>query len=127
MKIDERPRQLPQGRRRRQGAVDEAAAPAGGGNLASYDELTAVGSLKDRLDRGAVFTRPDELGGGASAYQEPDGTDEDGLPGAGLAGEDVETWFELQLELVDDRQIADGEEAQHIGQVPSYQMFDSEN
>ena len=44
-------------------------------------------------------------------------------PGGGE--EHVQAWLELQLEMVDDGEITDGEESEHRPEVPSYQTFDS--
>ena len=61
-----------------------------------------------------VFAGAHEVGAGAAADQQVDGFDEDGLAGAGFAGEDVEAGLELDLEVIDDRQMAHAEEAKHV-------------
>ena len=87
------------------------------------------GGLEDRLDRRGLLAGADEVGGGAAADEQPDGADEDRLARPGFAGQDVQARLELELEPVDDGEVADGQEAQHVGnagpEVPSYQMFDS--
>ena len=62
---------------------------------------------------GGVLARADEVAGGAAAEQQADGLDEDGLAGAGLAGQDVEAGVELDLDRVDDREVPDAQEAKH--------------
>ena len=64
-------------------------------------------------DRGGRRAGTDEASRGLSPDQQADVADEDGRPGAGRAGQDVEARLELELEMVDDRQMADGEESQH--------------
>ena len=71
--------------------------------------------FENRFDRGLRLAGADQISGGAGAEEQADGFDEDGLPGAGLAGEDVEPGFELDLDGLDDRQVADAEETQHAG------------
>ena len=55
----------------------------------------------------------DEVGRRAAAEEQADRFDEDRLAGAGFAGEDVEAGLELDLDGVDDREVADAEEAKH--------------
>src|SRR5207249_8756250 len=45
--------------------------------------------------------------------------EEDRLPRAGLARDHVEPGLEHQLELLDERQVADAERAQHRGPCPT--------
>ena len=71
------------------------------------DDFGAVRPIEDRLDRGGVFAGADQVSRGAAADQQADRADQDGLAGAGLAGEDVEARLELELEAIDDGQIAD--------------------
>ena len=75
--------------------------------------FVTFGSVEDRLNRCGVLPRPNELGRGAPADQQANGADENGLPSSSLAGEYVEPGFEVQLEAIDDCQVADGKEAQH--------------
>ena len=67
-----------------------------------------VGRLEDRLDGRGVLAGADEVGGGAAADEQADRADQDGLAGAGFAGQDVQARLELELEPVDDGQVADG-------------------
>src|SRR5207244_9592625 len=45
--------------------------------------------------------------------------EEDRLPRAGLAGDDVEPGLERQLELLDEREVADADRAQHPPPSPT--------
>ena len=69
--------------------------------------------VEDGFQRGSVLAGPDEVGRRPPADQQADGADDDGLAGAGLAGEDVQPGLELQLELIDHCQVAYGEKAKH--------------
>ena len=113
VQIDQDAGQLAERRAGGERAVDEGAAAALRRDLAPQDHFPAVRRVEDGLDRRRVLPGPDEVGRGAAADQQPDGADEDGLAGAGLAGQDVQAGLELELEAVDDGQIADGEEAEH--------------
>ena len=84
------------------------------GDLAADDDFAAVGAFEDGLNRRGVFAGADEVGAGAAADEQVDGLDEHGLARAGFAGEDVEARFELDLESVDDRQVAHAEKAKHV-------------
>ncbi len=73
----------------------------------------------DRLDlgveqEGTLDGRPigagtDNVGLTPPAQQQADGVDDDRLAGAGLAGQDVETGAEFEIELVDDGQIVNSQ------------------
>jgi hypothetical protein len=69
--------------------------------------------LEDCLDRCDFFAGTDEVARGASAKQQPDGFDEDGLAGPGFATEDVQAGLELDLYRVDDCQPPDAKEPEH--------------
>ena len=71
------------------------------------------GVFENRFDGGLRFAGSDEIGGGAGAEKQTDGFDEDGLAGAGLSRQDIEPGFELDLDGLDHRQVADAEETQH--------------
>ena len=115
VQIDERAGGLAQRRARDERAVDEGAAASLRRDLAADDHLAAVRLLEHRLDGGGLFAGPDELGAGAAADEQADGADEDGLAGAGLAGEDVEAGREFELESIDDGEVGDAEEPDHSG------------
>ena len=84
-------------------------------DLAADDQLVAVASSKIASMVACGFAGANQVGRGAGAEQQPDGLDEDGLAGAGLAGQDVEAGLELDLDGLDHRKVADAEEAQHVG------------
>ena len=107
VEIDEVGGQLAQRRARHQRAVDEGAAAALGRDLAPDDQFAAVGVFEDRLDRRLLLPGPDEIRRRAAADEQPDGSDQDRLARAGLAGEHVEARIELDLEAIDDGEIAD--------------------
>src|SRR4030095_12865 len=88
-------------------------APPLGGALPPHDHFPAVGLLEDGLDGRGVLPGPDQIRAGASADEEPDGAHEDRFAGAGLARQYIQAGLELQLELVDDRQVMDAEEPDH--------------
>ncbi len=73
------------------------------------------GVFEDRFDGRLRLAGADQIGRGAGAEQQADRLDEDRLARAGLAGQDVEAGLELDLDGLDDRKVADAEEAQHVG------------
>ena len=81
----------------------------------SDDDLASVGPIEDGLDRRQFLASAYEIGAGAGADQQVDGFDEHRFAGAGFPGQQVQARFELDLELIDDRQVAHGEEAKHGG------------
>ena len=115
VQLDESIRQILERRGGGQRAVDERAAAALRRDLAAHDQLAAVGGFEDRFDRGEVFAGADQILSGASAEQQADGFDEDGLAGAGLARQDVERLFKVDGDRLDDREVADGQVADHAG------------
>ena len=54
-----------------------------------------------------VFARPDHVGGGAAAEQQPDGLDENRLPCPGLAGQDIEARPEFHFGGVNHGEMGD--------------------
>src|SRR5712692_6010188 len=78
----------------------------------------AVSHLEHRLDRGPVGAGTEPLRTRASAEHGIDRVNQDGLAGAGLTGEDIETRSELQLDLLEEGKVADAKLRQHGGQVP---------
>ena len=93
--------------------VEERAAAALGRNLAPDDDLTAVGRLEDRLDRGRGLAGADEVGRRAAADEQTNRLDDDRLAGARLAREDVEAGLELDLERLDDGQMPNAQKPDH--------------
>ncbi|MNT47886.1 hypothetical protein D3C72_1846360 [compost metagenome] len=66
-------------------------------------------------DAGAGRAFAHDAGVGPLAQHQGQGVDQDRLAGAGLAGEDGEARGEIQVERIDDDEIADGQAAQHRG------------
>ena len=85
MQLDQPVRQIFERRGGRERAVDEGAASALRGDLASDDQLAAVLGFEDGFDGGEVFAGTNEVPSGATAEQQADGFDEDGFSGAGFA------------------------------------------
>ncbi len=54
-----------------------------------------------------------DLGACATTRDQLKGIDEDGLTGSGLAGEDCESRAQLELDGVDDREVADLQIGEH--------------
>ena len=77
VQFDEAVRQVLEGGRGGERAVDEGAAAALRRDLAAHDRLRAVGGFEDGFDRGEVFAGSQEVLGGAAAKQQADGFDED--------------------------------------------------
>jgi hypothetical protein len=120
-------RQLAQRVRGHQRAVDGGAALAGGLHLPPDDDLVVVRGQAETLDRlagapaldhrlhhGAVGAGPDELARSARAEDQPERIDEDGLAGAGFAGEEGQPRPQLQLGARDERYITDPEQFKHL-------------
>jgi hypothetical protein len=63
----------------------------------------------------AVAPLPHEVGGAAPAREKSDGVDEDGLPRAGLPGENGQSRTQVEIEVLDDREVSDRETAKHPG------------
>jgi hypothetical protein len=66
-----------------------------------------------RLDDRLLGARPHEVRVRPAAERDVERLEEDRLAGAGLAREDVQAGLEHELELLDDREVADRERAQH--------------
>src|SRR5439155_17961172 len=81
-------------------------------DFASYQELSPI-VLEDGFDGRRVLARADEIPRRASAEQQTDGFDEDGLARTGFAGEHVEPGVELDLNGINDREMADSKEVEH--------------
>ena len=96
--------------------VDEDAALAGGENFAAENDFAAFGvdavffedgfgaggGLKDAGDDGLFGAVADHFSGGLAAHQQGQRIDEDGLAGAGFAGEQVEAGAEDGDGVIDD-------------------------
>ena len=70
------------------------------------------------LDRCLLGAGAHQVRVGAPTEGHVERLEEDRLPRAGLAGDDVEPGLEHQLELLDERQVADAERAQHPRPLP---------
>ena len=105
--------QILERRGRRERVIDERATSSLRGDLAAHDLFAAVGAFEHRLHGGRVFSGADKVCTGATAKEQVDGADEYRLPRSRFARQDVETRFEFDVELVDDRQAADAEKAEH--------------
>jgi hypothetical protein len=100
-----------------------------GRQLATHDEVfslrvePAIGQqscersvrrqLERRLDDRAIGTGPDERAVAPIARHQSEGVDDDGLSGAGFAGEDVQSGTELDDEVVDRHEVADAQRLEH--------------
>jgi biopolymer transport protein TolQ len=136
VEFDKLVREVLQRGRGGQRAVDEGAAAPLRRDLAPDDDFGPVGRLEDGLDRGEILTGPQQVLGRASAKQQADGLDQDRLSGPGLTGQDIERWFKFDGHRLDDREVADGEVADHAwpslpalgywkrAETPSYHGFD---
>ena len=92
---------------------DEGPAAALRGDFAADDDLLPPSVFEDGFDGGQLLAGADQILRGAAAEEEPDGFDEDGFAGAGLARQDVERLFKVDGDRLDDRQVANGEIANH--------------
>ena len=75
-------------------------------------------SAEERLDLGLVGTRAQQIGAAPVAEQKAERPHQDRLPGAGLPGDDVQPGLEGDLEILDDREIADAQTGQHRARCP---------
>src|SRR5690606_5406577 len=73
VQVDEGPASLAQRRARDERSIDEGAASSLRGDLPPDDQLFAVGRVENSFDDGLIFARPDEIGRGAAADDQPDG------------------------------------------------------
>src|SRR6187397_1093731 len=101
-------------RARRERIIDERAAPALCGNFAANDDVPPGGVLENCLDDREWFASSDEVARGATAHEQTDRFDQYGLPGAGFPCQNVQPRLEFDFEMIDDREIAHAEEAQHV-------------
>ena len=112
-------------------AGDEGAGPpAGRDPAAEHDLLGALrqplgqlgqlrlleqprGQVEDALDPGLLGPGPDDLRFRLAAHQQVERVGEDGLAGAGLAGDRVQPLAQPQLGPLDQQQVLDPQLAQH--------------
>ena len=129
VQVDRVRRDLAEHVERRRRVVDERAA-AGGGDLAADDEHAVlagvdavlleergqaafVGVVELPFDDRLLRARPQRLGRGAVAEEQAERTEQDRFARARLPRDDVEPAVELDLELVDERVVADVKRAEH--------------
>ena len=125
--VDEPAAQFPQDSGGGRHPVDAAAALALGGDLPGQQQLVAAliarlfqavldgggHLLEGRPDHRLGGAGADQLTGSAAAQNGIDGVDQDRLAGAGLAGQDVQSLFKVDVGLLDDGHIFDLQAAQH--------------
>ena len=75
--------------------------------------LQLVGDVELGLDVCLGRPRPDEGRVALRTEEEPDRLRENRLPGAGLAGDGVQPWRELELRLADEDEVLDAQPTQH--------------
>jgi len=112
VELDQPRRQILQRARGGEPVVDEGATAALRRDFAANQQFLAAG-FEDGFDERALFAGPDEVAGRAAAEQEADRLDENRLPRAGLAGQDVQAGLELDLDRVDDGEMLDAEKSEH--------------
>ena len=64
-----------------------------------------LGQAKNGFDRGLGFSRPDDVGASLVSEDKPDAVDDDGLSGAGFAGEDGEAGLKMDVQVLDRGQV----------------------
>jgi hypothetical protein len=112
VQLDESVREFAQRSRRRERIVHEGPAATLCRDLAADDHLAAV-DLEDGLNAGGIGARAHQVARRPPAEKEADRLDQDRLARARLASEDVQAGLELDLDLIDDREIADRQVPQH--------------
>ena len=129
MDVDEELAHLAQLRKRRPAAVHEGPRAPGPVDHAAHEEHAGVAgefvffeiarqfAAGDDVELGGQFRPlgrlPHHPGVGPPAHQQFEGVDEDGLAGAGLAGQYREAPVKFKLDRVDDDEIPDCEPVQH--------------
>jgi hypothetical protein len=127
--VHEQLARLPELRQRGGVPVDEAAGAPGAVEAAAQDQQPRVAGQvalfqpRQKLgagvhlelggELGALAALPDQARVAAPAHQQLDGVDQQGLAGAGFAGEDGEAAGELERGALDDDQVPDVERPQH--------------
>jgi hypothetical protein len=124
--LEARQHQIPQQRHRHQRAVHARARLARRRHVPPQDHLVALrrqgaglerlqqrGRLHHRLDGALRLSGAEHLRGRTSPQQQRQGVDQDGLPGACLAGQEVEAGTEFDLHGAHHRDVADPEQFKH--------------
>ena len=104
------------GRNEDRGLARVKAIEAAGGEAAFLEDgvdFCGVFEVEDGLDGAGVFSGADEGFFGALAEDHFQGSDDDGFPGSGLAGDGDEAGAELPCEFVDEGEVVDFEEGEH--------------
>ncbi len=116
--------------------VDEGAAAAVGAELAAQDDVAVVGEalLVEQCahgmvgdnrelgaDAGLPGARAEQLQIGAAAEGEAEGIQQDRLAGAGLAGQHGEAGIDLEIQAVDEDDVANRQVQQHRRSAAGHQ------
>lgn len=112
VQLDQPTRQVTEGRRGGEGAVDERATPTLRRDLAPNQHVFPI-AFEDRFDRRDVFSGADQIARRAAPEQQADGADQHRLSGTGLASQNVEAWSKLNLDSIDDRELLNSKKSQH--------------
>ena len=102
--LDERPDLVGQARGGDRLVVEPRRGAAARGHLADGDQRLRQ-PVEERLDAGALGAVADERRVGPRADGQPERVDQQALPGAGLAGDDVEARLEREPQALDDREV----------------------
>src|SRR5690606_31439047 len=78
------------------------------------DLRAALAGIERRLDQRRVAAGAHHLAARAVSGGDRQRALQQALAGAGLAGDDVEPWTEAQLEVLDQREVLDAQEPQHV-------------
>src|SRR5262245_517251 len=113
VQINERRAQVAKRRAGDERPVNRRAAASLRGDLAPDDDVGASRSLEDSLHGGRLFTGADEFSRGTPSDEQSNGAHENGFSRSSLPRENVQAGLELNLQAVDDGQVADGKETQH--------------
>ena len=85
---------------------------------ALLEERRRVLDFEDRLDRGALFARPDEVGRGPIAQQQAERVDQDRLAGARSRRSGASDRAELDLERRNEGDVVDSQQFKHVSVAP---------
>ena len=125
MDVEKQRRQLTQCRNGAGLVIDVDAIPFVGRDLAADNDVAAfriqsksieVGAdvgFKNGFDDGAAFAGADHLAESFRTGKQSERVNDDGFSCAGLAGQEIETFFEVKLELIDQSKISNAKKPQH--------------
>jgi hypothetical protein len=82
-------------------------------------DIGLIAEIEQRLDLGLLGAGADDLRLGLAAQDELERLDQDRFAGAGLTGHHVHAGAELDLELVDNREVTHAKAGQH-GSAPDF-------